>query len=43
MHFKTLKNCDVSTRAIQMLLRSIIRSVSTVELKIQKITILNRK
>ena len=40
---KTVKHCDVSTRAIQVLLSSIIRSVNTVELKIQKITILNRK
>ena len=28
---ETVKNCDVSTRAIQVLLRSVIRSVNTVE------------
>ena len=31
---ETVNNCDVSTRAIQVLLRSVIRSVNTVERKI---------
>ena len=35
--FETVKNCNVSTRAMQVLLRSVIRSVNTVERKIQKI------
>ena len=40
---ETVKNWNVPTRAIQVLLRSVIRSVNTVERKIQKITTLNRK
>ena len=40
---ETVNNCDVSKRAVQVLLRSVIRSVNTVERKIKKITILNRK
>ena len=40
---ETVKNWNVSSRAIQVLLRSVIRSVNTVERKIQKITSLNRK
>ena len=40
---ETVKNWNVSSRAIQVLLRSVIRLVSTVERKIQKITSLNRK
>ena len=39
----TVNNCDVSKRAVQVLLRLVIRSVNTVERKIEKITILNRK
>ena len=39
---KTVKNCDVSTRAIQVLIRSAIRSVNTVGRKIYKITTENR-
>ena len=37
-----VKNCDVSTRAIQALFRPVIRSVNTVEPKLQKMIILNR-
>ena len=40
---ETVKNYDVSTRTIQVMFRSVIRSVNTVERKIQKMIILNRK
>ena len=35
---ETVNNCDVSKRAIQVLLTSVIRSVNTVEREIQKST-----
>ena len=38
-----VKNYEVSTRAIQLLLRSVIRSVNGVKRKIYKMIILNRK
>ena len=41
--FESVNNCDVSKRAVLVLLRSVIRSVNSVERKIKKITILNRK
>ena len=39
---ETVKNCNVSSRAIQVMFRSVIRSVNTVERKILKMIILNR-
>ena len=37
----TIKNCDVSSKAIHVLFRSVTRSVNTVERKIKKTIILN--